>query len=175
MWNSVFANLNEMTHGNDDCRTANATVSLKSGNQMRSATNCNFTGGVVEVDPLLALLKDNGGPTLTEMLSPSSLALDAGTDGCVDINGFPLLVDQRGVKRPIGAKCDLGAVEVEPVGDVNGDGVVNVADVFYAINYLFAGGPTPLGRANVNGDAAVTVADVFYLINYLFAGGPAPV
>jgi hypothetical protein len=28
-------------------------------------------------------------------------------------------------------------------GDVNGDGVVDVSDVFYLINYLFAGGPAP--------------------------------
>ncbi len=59
-------------------------------------------------------------------------------------------------------------------GDVNADGSVDVADVFYLINYLFAGGPSPLGLANANGDAGVDVADVFYLINYLFAGGPAP-
>jgi hypothetical protein len=42
------------------------------------------------------------------------------------------------------------------------------------INFLFAGGPLPLGRANVNGGSVIDVADVFYLINYLFAGGPAP-
>src|SRR5262249_17933169 len=29
-------------------------------------------------------------------------------------------------------------------GDVNGDGKVDVADVFYIINFLFAGGPAPL-------------------------------
>ena len=28
-------------------------------------------------------------------------------------------------------------------GDVNDDGVVTVSDVFYLINYLFAGGPAP--------------------------------
>jgi hypothetical protein len=28
-------------------------------------------------------------------------------------------------------------------GDVNGDGTVDVADVFYLINFLFAGGPAP--------------------------------
>ena len=46
--------------------------------------------------------------------------------------------------------------------------------MFYVINYLFASGPRPIGRANVDGDASITVSDVFYLINYLFAGGPAP-
>lgn len=61
-----------------------------------------------------------------------------------------------------------------PTGDGNGDGVVNVADVFYLINDFFTGGPPPAGSADINGDGQVNVADIFYLINYLFAGGPAP-
>jgi hypothetical protein len=52
---------------------------------------------------------------------------------------------------------------------------VNVADVFYLINALFASGPAPVCSGNVNGDAASDVSDVFYLINYLFASGPPPV
>ena len=60
------------------------------------------------------------------------------------------------------------------IGDTNGDGTVNVSDVFYTINTLFAGGPPSSGDADVNNDGVVNVADVFYLINYLFAGGPAP-
>ncbi len=61
-----------------------------------------------------------------------------------------------------------------PSGDANGDGQVTVADVFYLINFLFTGGPAPIGPADANGDGQVTVTDVFYLINYLFANGPAP-
>ncbi len=60
-------------------------------------------------------------------------------------------------------------------GDVNSDGVVSVADVFYLINFLFAGGTAPLGPADVNGDGAMNVSDIFYLINHLFAGGSQPV
>jgi hypothetical protein len=59
-------------------------------------------------------------------------------------------------------------------GDVNHDGVVDVGDVFYLFNYLFAGGAPPLGPADADSDDDVTVADVFYLINNLFAGGPPP-
>jgi hypothetical protein len=61
-------------------------------------------------------------------------------------------------------------------GDVDASGVVNVADVFYLINALFAGGPPPAGtcQGDVDNNGSVTVADVFFLINYLFAGGPAP-
>jgi hypothetical protein len=63
---------------------------------------------------------------------------------------------------------------ISPHGDVNGDGVVNTTDVFILINFLFAGGPPPIGVADVNGDGAVTTTDVLYLINFLFAGGLPP-
>ena len=57
-------------------------------------------------------------------------------------------------------------------GDTNGDGVIDVADLFYLINHLFAAGPSPIGLGDVNGNGRIEVADVFYLINYLFRGGP---
>jgi hypothetical protein len=60
-------------------------------------------------------------------------------------------------------------------GDVDNNSSIDVADVFYLINRLFAGGPPVApGSGDVNGDGLVDVADVFYLINYLFAGGPGP-
>src|SRR5205807_1418021 len=116
---------------------------------------CFPTGPLILADPKLAsTLADNGGPTQTLLPLAMSPAIDAGSaGGCTDQLLNPLLVDQRGVKRPIGSFCDIGAVELEPKGDVNGDGVVNVADVFYLINFLFAGGPIPRGRANVSGDS----------------------
>jgi hypothetical protein len=61
------------------------------------------------------------------------------------------------------------------IGDVNGDGVFDVSDVFYLINDLFANGPLPVGVADENGDYKVDVSDVFYLINYLFSNGNPPV
>ena len=60
-------------------------------------------------------------------------------------------------------------------GDANGDGQIDVSDVFYLINALFAGGPSPIRDSDVNGDHVTDVADVFSLINYLFASGRAPV
>jgi photosystem II stability/assembly factor-like uncharacterized protein len=62
-----------------------------------------------------------------------------------------------------------------PRGDVNGNGTVEVGDIFYLINHLFAAGPAPVGSGDVNGNGTVEVGDIFYLINYLFAGGPAPI
>ena len=61
-------------------------------------------------------------------------------------------------------------------GDVNADGVINVSDVVYLINYLFISGPAPvpLEAGDVNCDDHVNVSDVVYLINYLFISGPPP-
>jgi hypothetical protein len=60
------------------------------------------------------------------------------------------------------------------VGDANGDTKIDIADVFFLINYLFSNGPLPIGPSDVNNDFEVDVSDVFYLINYLFGGGNAP-
>jgi hypothetical protein len=55
-------------------------------------------------DPLLAVLADNGGPTMTHLPRRDSPAIDAAA-------GSAILVDQRGVARPQGPIPDLGAVE----------------------------------------------------------------
>jgi hypothetical protein len=62
-----------------------------------------------------------------------------------------------------------------PKGDVNFDGTIDVLDVFYLINRLFAAGPAPLDSGDANGDTSTDVLDVFHLINFMFAGGPSPV
>ena len=61
-------------------------------------------------------------------------------------------------------------------GDVNKDGIIDVADVMYLINYLFIGGsaPDPMWLGDATCDDVVDVADVMYLINYLFIGGSPP-
>lgn len=38
----------------------------------------------------------------------------------------------------------IGRIQVRPPGDANGDGTVDVSDVFYLINFLFAGGAAPV-------------------------------
>jgi hypothetical protein len=72
-------------------------------------------------------------------------------------------------------------IEMTPVpfvnGDVNFDGILNVSDVVYLINFVFAGGPYPVPWAagvNIDPSPTVNISDAVYLINYIFAGGPAP-
>ncbi len=64
---------------------------------------------ILPTDPLLGLLQYNGGFTPTLMPAASSLALDNGAN-CTT-------ADQRGVTRPQGPACDLGAVERRAVED----------------------------------------------------------
>ena len=61
--------------------------------------------GASPIDALLDVLADNGGPTSTLALLPGSPAIDA-ADVCE-------AVDQRGVNRPQGAACDIGAYEAD--------------------------------------------------------------
>lgn len=77
-------------------------------------------------------LQNNGGPTKTIALISGSPAIDAipvsPTNNCTDFTGNVLGTDQRGVTRPQGAACDIGAFEfAEPYTaqiqqPVNGDG-----------------------------------------------------
>lgn len=61
----------------------------------------------------LQALADNGGATLTHALGKTSSALDAAAD-CTAIDGStPVNEDQRGVERPQGPACDVGAFELE--------------------------------------------------------------
>ncbi|MBI3241626.1 MAG: right-handed parallel beta-helix repeat-containing protein [Chloroflexi bacterium] len=79
------------------------------GNNIIEDNTCSFVGGN---DPLLGPLANNGGHTLTHALLSGSPAIDAGSAaGCTDAQGNPLTADQRGMPRPQGGRCDIGAYE----------------------------------------------------------------
>jgi predicted outer membrane repeat protein len=79
------------------------------GNLSYPDTTCSGING----DPKLGPLQDNGGPTWTMALLPGSAAINAGDDA---ICAAPPInnLDQRGVARPQGAHCDIGAYEAKP-------------------------------------------------------------
>ncbi len=62
--------------------------------------------GQTAVDPLLGLLSDNGGPTLSIPLLPGSPAINGG------VNAPCPTTDQRGYLR-VDGQCDAGAYEVD--------------------------------------------------------------
>jgi CSLREA domain-containing protein len=81
------------------------------GNNLSDDETCGLTdpSDLVVADAMLGPLQDNGGPTETHDLLPGSPAIDAGSVDCP-----PPATDQRGVARPQGSACDIGAVEYLP-------------------------------------------------------------
>ena len=77
------------------------------GHNLDSDGTCGLIGpgDIAGADPLLGPLQDNGGPTFSHGLLAGSPAIDAG-----DIADCGIY-DQRGVTRPRGAVCDIGAYE----------------------------------------------------------------
>lgn len=80
-----------------------------------SGHNLSFAGAgcpaaFATADPNLGPLQDNGGPTQTISLGPGSAAIDAVPSTGA---GCPA-TDERGVRRPNGSGCDIGAYEVAP-------------------------------------------------------------
>jgi len=97
-------------------------------------------GATLTGDPLLGMLANNGGKTATLALLEGSPAIDAGDNGIcttAPVNG----VDQRGVSRPQGPACDLGAFEVDR-GDDGGEECAVVPTNLLS-NGSFEGDPTP--------------------------------
>jgi hypothetical protein len=83
-------------------------VLASGGHNLESSSDCLFraSGDLQSTDPELAPLAANGGPTKTMALNAGSPAIDAGDPTCP-----PPASDQRGVARPQGPRCDIGAYE----------------------------------------------------------------
>jgi hypothetical protein len=65
------------------------------------------TGDITGTDPLLGPLQDNGGYAETQALLEDSPAIDA-----IPLAHCAVDADQRGVSRPQGPACDMGAYEL---------------------------------------------------------------
>jgi hypothetical protein len=99
----------------DDCY---GPINSQDYNLIQTTTGCTITGSsthnIYGVSPQLAALAQNGGPTQSMALMAGSPAIDAGnpltpgpgTNACESL-------DQRGITRPRGMLCDIGAYELE--------------------------------------------------------------
>jgi CSLREA domain-containing protein len=115
MRNTIVAS-NHITATASDCF---GTIVSHDYNLVQAMTGCTLTGdtahNLIGVDPQLTPAGDHGGPTPTNGVGFFSPVVDAGS--CTDMNGAPVTPDQRGVPRPVGGGCDIGAVEVLPPTD----------------------------------------------------------
>jgi hypothetical protein len=62
-------------------------------------------------------------------------------------------------------------------GDINNNGIINLLDITYLINYVYKGGPPPPspGLCDINHcSGSINILDITYLINYIYKAGPAP-
>jgi hypothetical protein len=75
------------------------------GGNLQSGTDCGAT--ISSAGTSLQALGDNGGPTQTQALGTGSPAINAAV-GCP-----PPSTDQRGISRPQGSACDIGAFECQ--------------------------------------------------------------
>lgn len=115
--NTMLAN---STSGGDCVNNLNSSLSASSSNNLieDSVNSCGLANGIngniIGSDPNLEPLANNDGFTRTLALASGSPAIDAGTN-----TGCPA-TDQRGLARPQGTACDIGAFEfVNPVPGIS--------------------------------------------------------
>ncbi len=136
--NSTLTNVDTRSGNSIDSPSASAALTIRNSilDAGNGIPNCSVSAGTLDVDASnlatdsscasatvkteaqlnLGPLKINLGNTPTHSPMPGSAAIDAGNDAiCAAAIGAPDYgaggVDQRGIPRPQGAHCDVGAVE----------------------------------------------------------------
>jgi len=126
--NSIIAgNFTDAALLPDDCEGSITSLggSILGENQNCQGMSDGLSGDVVGIDwtqflesqpyygTPIPLLGDNLGPTYTVALLPAGRAVDhIPVAACTDEQGLPITTDQRGVPRPQGPGCDVGAFEL---------------------------------------------------------------
>ncbi len=103
---ATLLGLNTGSLGSPDC---GGPVASAGRNLVAKTIGCAFVHQPSDkrnVNPRLGSLGSHGGPTQTILPRPGSPALNA-----IPESECAVAKDQRGVRRPQGAKCDIGAVE----------------------------------------------------------------
>ncbi|GJM15497.1 MAG: hypothetical protein DHS20C13_08240 [Thermodesulfobacteriota bacterium] len=128
-----------------------ADCSSDPGDMVATGTNFDTDGTCNALDPdftmttsmalNMGMLGTFGGSTDTVPPVAPSVAIDAVTD-CTDVNGMPVNQDGRTFTRPFGPNCDVGAVEVQPIGSLT----INKTSIPPGlIEFLFGGTGFPDG------------------------------
>jgi hypothetical protein len=145
---------------------------ISSGYNIGDDNSCPLggTGDQPNTNPMLGMLQDNGGNTLTQALLLGSPAIDQiPVADCDDADGNPLTVDQRNLPRPNGPACDVGAFEFSA-------GVFQFDMANYTVNEdAGVATITVIRTGGSDGDATVDFATsdgtAMDAVNYLSASG----
>lgn len=107
IYNSSGALINISNTILEDC---SGTITSQGHNLIQNAAGCTIagdtTGNITGQDPKLGVLANNGGFTKTMALLSGSPAINTGDNARCEST------DQRGVTRPQGTHCEIGAYEV---------------------------------------------------------------
>ena len=147
MYNNIIAN----NTGGGDCYAYYNSYINGSNNLIEDGSS--VCQPAITGDPMLGPLANNGGPTQTMALQSGSQAIDAGDDANCPTT------DQRGVTRPQGIHCDIGAFE-----------------------YVFPPTPTPTNTPTDTPTSTPTPTPVVFTLNlqpdaavgvdsYIYSGG----
>ena len=111
-----FGSVVALHPGGVNCVLTNTTTS--NGFNFSDDISCGFTAGTDHQnagDPGLGPVANNGGPAPTRLPLPGSPLIDAiPVASCQADGAAGITTDERGVARPQGNGCDIGAVEVVP-------------------------------------------------------------
>jgi hypothetical protein len=122
--------------GGPDCT---GEIDVTAGHSLDGDGTCIASGGPNNLTATANLepLADNGGPVPTHAPMPGSPVIDAGNPGTPGSGGDACsAMDARGVARPQGATCDIGAFELATgqacaggaADDADGDGLCRADD-----------------------------------------------
>jgi predicted outer membrane repeat protein len=171
--NSILAN----SIGGVDCLKSDGSPAIENLNNLIETTGADVEScgtPLLSIDPRLGALGANGGFTQTMALRQGSPAINAGDDARCPAT------DQRGISRPYGSHCDLGAYEYDKKNGNDATGVfrptngalylknqntTGFADV--QINYGIAGDYPIVGDWDGNGTVTIGIYrnGSFYLRN----------
>jgi hypothetical protein len=142
-----------------------------------------------DISGIVSLAGDNPYLQWTDVSIPPDYETGTDTEGAYQFSAIPGGTHTISFSRSIYETLDTVVVLTQDTtisvtlqigdhfcGDANGDGMVNVGDAVWIINYVFKGGAPPdpplLGDANCDGQT--NIGDAVYLIANIFSGGPPP-
>jgi hypothetical protein len=116
--NTILAQNATASGGDCPLRGPSAATASSGHNLLGDVTGCAgltpVPSDLIGVNPQFATYGDHGGPVPSLSILATSPAVDGGDPtGCVDAAGNPLTTDQRGMPRPAGPRCDIGAFELQ--------------------------------------------------------------